>query len=204
MHYEPESYFRPIPESDKITHLPTGDVYETLWEACMASGISFYKMRKLIADGSEWYRPDSVKILKKRVRCIETRKIYASIADAARAHGVTPAAMSAHLSGRIRAVKGFRFELTGKHTSPKKRKKVKRKKRPVHISKQFREWAIRIDPEGIFREAWRDKKVFVSARFDGKWYWINGAIPTDSLDKFREALRAFNVHEIPVTGDLFK
>ncbi len=48
---------------------------------------------------------------KKRVRCINTNVIYASIGEAARAFEVTPSALSRHLSGKSETCCGCRFEI---------------------------------------------------------------------------------------------
>lgn len=194
MYYEPESYHREIPDSDKITHLPTGIIYETLDEACQATGFSKYKMRKLIVDGKEWYRPDKIKITRKKVKCLESGIIYESMSAAARSMGVTSSAMSSHLSGRIRSIKGRHFSYTGEVTPPEKSYKRKERRQSDNIAYRLRRFAISIDPEGKFREEWKGKREFRHARFDGKWYWINNSIPTATLSDFQKVLRAFRVN----------
>lgn len=68
---------------------------------------------------------------------------------------------------------------------------------------------LRLDPEGIFRRAWIDNKGFRIARHDGKWWWVNGSIPTDALGKFRKVLNLMG-HRVTVndarklTGDLWQ
>lgn len=234
MIYEPETYHRERPDADKITHLPTGKVYETITQACRAAGVSPYKMRKFIYDGTVWSRPSGHRVARKRVRCIETGVTYDSIAEAARAHGEKPTRMSAHLAGRIRSIRGFRFEYTGDHTPPQTRSKRRKQQRqappdtsPVrddtgrsykgvnHVARETgltrREVVerLRLDPEGIFRTAWVNDATYRIARYDGKMWWVNGSIPADTFRRFQRVLRLTGKHVTAgdarkLTGDLFR
>lgn len=233
MIYETETYRRERPNADKITHLPTGKIYETMGHACLAAGVSLYKMRKLIYDGTIWSRPSGHKVTRKRVRCVETGVTYDSVAEAARAHDDKPSRMSAHLSGRVRSVRGFHFEYTGDHTPPRlPRKRRKQRQSPPdtspvrddtgrrykgvnHVARETgltrREVVerLRLDPEGIFRTAWVNDTAFRIARHDGSLWWVNGSIPADTFRKFQTILRLAGKHVTAgearkLTGDLFK
>lgn len=233
MIYEPETYIRPPLKEYTIVHIPTGKTYNTMADACRSSGLSPYKMRKMIKDGTIWARPSGIVLAKKRVRCIETRVEYDSISAAARANKVDPQTMSAHLRGRLRSVRGFHFELTGEFThTVKKVKKDRAKKSPPDMTpvkddmgREYRGYnhlsrevgmtrtevieRLRLDPIGVFRVAWVNNAEFYTARYDGKWWWINGSIPVDTFRKFQTVLRLTGKRVTAgearqLTGDLFR
>lgn len=54
------------------------------------------------------------------VRCIETRALYPSLSEAARRFGVTPAVMSAALTGRQNTVKGLHVRYEGEPLRPRR------------------------------------------------------------------------------------
>lgn len=232
MIYEPETYRPERPDADKITHLPTGKVYETMGHACEAAGVSLYKMRKFISDGTVWSRPSGATFTRKRVKCNETGKIYRSISDAARAHDAKPSRMSAHLAGRVNSVRGFHFELTGDRTPPRRPKQRRKSKaappdtyavcddngrrykgvnhvaRETGLTRRQVVERLRLDPEGIFRTAWVYDAAFRTARYDGNWWWVNGSIPADTFRRYQTVLRLTGKRVTAgearkLTGDLF-
>lgn len=232
MIYESEQYRKERPEADQITHLPSGKVYETIAQACLAANVSPYKMRKYIRDGKIWSRPSGSAPAKKQVRCVETGKVYSSISDAARAYSEKSHRVSAHIAGQIRSIRGFHFELTGDYTPPKPTV-YRRKPRVVppdtfsvsddtgktyagvnHISRETgltrREVVerLRLDPDGVFRTAWVNDCEYRNARYDGKIWWINGTIPAATFRKFQSLLRLMGKRVTAkeakrLTGDLF-
>lgn len=219
MHYEPETYYRERPDADKITHLPSGVIYETMADACRAAGVSPYIMRKLIADGEAWFRPGGSRNVRKKVRCLETGTVYDSVTEAAIANRTT-----------VRIVqKSKLFEYTGEYTPPKpKRRKSKKDKLETLIGddkggaytvqqlsvmsglvRERIKKLVRMDPQRIFRTAWINDKDFRTARHDGKWYWINGTVPVSTLSQFKTVLRmmgkrATDEEARNMVGDLFK
>lgn len=238
MIYEKETFRRcapPIPEAFRIFNIKTGKIYETLSEAARSAGVSNYKMRKFIADGTTWSRPSGSVHSKKEVRCVTTGEVFPSAVKAfeivpsrhakpGRRQGKNINSLYAHLSGQTKSIKGLVFEYTG-NAAPRKQqpKRTHRRKKDAPVrddaGRVYRnvnclaresgyirervEKLLRLDPEGIFRTAWVNDRKFRIARHDGKWWWVNGSIPADTIDKFRAVLRLMGHRDVVKTGDLF-
>ncbi len=136
MIYEKETYRRHAPPPSlnfQIVNLETGITYATLKSAAHAAGVTPYKMRKLIADGSVWQRPHGPIRAYRKVRCVTTGKVYNSVAEAFQSipprrsgrlrKGSNIGTLYAHLSGALPSVRGMRFEYTGDVAPPRKKRR---------------------------------------------------------------------------------
>lgn len=145
MIYEKETYRRyaPPPSTNfQIVDLETGITYPTLKSAAQAAGVSLYKMRRFVADGTAWKRPHGAIRTKKKVRCVTTGKVFNSVAEAFKSiphrssgrlrKGSNIGTLYAHLSGALPSVRGMRFEYAG--DAPPQRKKRKSKAVPPDTS----------------------------------------------------------------------
>lgn len=113
----------------EIICIETGTTYESISEAARQTGISRENIKSAVnslrcsAGGYHWAATGNTeqiqelrlldgvcKAAKRKVRCIETGHIYESITAAAKANNCSQAAVSAVLSGRLKAVKGYHWE----------------------------------------------------------------------------------------------
>lgn len=235
MFYEKEIFRREaptVPKAYQIVNLETGETYKTLASAAQSAGVTNEKMREFINDGSVWSRPSGPIYRGRKVRCVTTGEVFDSVSKAAasipsrmtrrkKKVSTSLVTMYKHLNGETPAIKGLQFAYITPRTKGVTHDGIVRDDKGVEYGRGFAriseakglmyseaKYLVNIDAERVFRDAWLGDRTFRNARFDGKWWWINGMFPFRCLSDFRKGLRMCGIRVTPeeakrLVGDLF-
>lgn len=104
--------------TNKVVCVETGEVYGSCHEFCLKLGLNRRNTQKILSKGLFIYNNKHYKIIRKadrhqvyrKVKCIETGKVYSTVKQASEETGISPASISRNILGKVKSAGGFHWE----------------------------------------------------------------------------------------------